>query len=136
MRIFGQLNETEQNNAIHHCVHLIVEDMLDSDSFELESEKKCEEHQEEDKKIQDHINEILEQAKELPQEEQFNYILQDQSTGEVIFDIALGMARDAWYPEEEEFVIFPASLSKENDTDEVEEILNIIIDEDDKKSLN
>ncbi len=132
MRLFGQLSSDEQNNAIHYCVHLIVEDMLESDEFELDTEGKCDEHKEEDEKIQEHLNAVLTKAKELPEEEQFDYILSDEESGQVIFDIAMGMSRNAYYHEQEELVIFPGSLADEEDEEELDE------DEikEEKKNLN
>lgn len=136
MRNFGSLSEGDQKSAIHHCINLIVRDMLDSDTFELNSDDKCEGHQNKDKELEKHINMVIKEAKELPEEEQAEYILQDQDSGEIIFDIALGMARDAWFPEDSELVIFTSSFVKEAGGDNINEMIDIIVEDENLKKLN
>lgn len=115
MRLFFQLSGEEQNAAVHYCVDLIMEDILTSKKFELDYQDKCSDHQEEDKKLEEHINTVVEEAKKLPPDQQFDYILQDQTAGEVIFDIAVGMAKQAYYHDQDELVIFPDSLFGDDD---------------------
>ena len=63
MRLFHQLAQEDQHNAIHYCMHLVVEDMLE-DGVQLEP------FSEEDKRAKGILEKVITEAQELPKEEQ------------------------------------------------------------------
>ncbi len=107
MRLFHQLDDTDQHNAIHYCIHLVLDDML-ADGVELEP------HSEEDKKAKELLEKVIAQAKILPEEEQFNFVMNDnKEASTIVMDIAIDFARGAYYHDPGEMVIFPADLREE-----------------------
>lgn len=105
MRLFHQLAQEDQHNAIHYCMHLVVEDMLE-DGVQLEP------FSEEDKRAKGILERVITEAQELPKEEQFEFVVHHEEGGQIIFDIALDMARSAYYHPDDDLVIHYESLRK------------------------
>jgi len=103
MFLFHKLSEEDQHNSIHYCMHLVVEDMLE-DGVQLEPLS------EEDEKARATLEQVIEEAKALPEEQQFEYVAHHPEAGQLVFDIALDMARSAYYPSDDELVINYESL--------------------------
>lgn len=102
MRLFHQLEEKEQQNCLHYCVHLVIDDLISGDlEFETYSEKY--------KKMEEELTKTVEEAKSLPEDEQFSYIMNSNSC-QMVFDLAMDMARSAYYPCEDDLVIDRAGL--------------------------
>lgn len=115
MRLFYQLAETEQNDVVHHCCHMVIQDMID-DGIRLEPVS--EEEQDLKNKLEDAMVQIKQFATD---EEKADYLFSDPVVSKAIYDIALEMAKSAFYHEDEELVIFPATLSNDN-AEDVEDI--------------
>ena len=107
MKLFYQLSEKEQNDVLHHCANLVLQDMLEGG---LRLDPITEEEQLLKNRIEDAINHI----KDLPtKEEKTNYLLGDSTVSKAIYEMALEMAKSAFYHEEDEMVIFPSALKQE-----------------------
>jgi hypothetical protein len=111
MLLFNKLMEEDQHNAIHYCMHLVVEDMLE-DGVQLEP------FSDEDKKMRSILEKAIDEAKKLPEDQQFEFVVTHQEAGQLVFDIALDMARSAYYPEDDELVINFESLRHDHVTEE------------------
>lgn len=133
MRLFHQLNETDQHNTIHYCMHLVIEDMLE-DGVQLEP------FSEEDKKIRSILEKTIEEALLLPKEEQFEFLINHKEAGSIIFDLSLDMARSAYYHSDDDLVIHYESLRGTEEKGETEELTNVeeltTLSQKDKHSLN
>lgn len=115
MKLFHQLEESDQHNAIHYCMHTVVEDMLD-DGVQIEA------FSEEDKKMRAILEDALSEALEAPEDRRFELLTSHKGAGQYIFDIALDMARASWYHSDEDMVINYESLQfhdEENESDDV-----------------
>jgi predicted RNA-binding protein YlxR (DUF448 family) len=124
MRLFHQLAQEDQHNAIHYCMHLVVEDMLE-DGVQLEP------FSEEDKKAKAILERVIAEAKELPNEQQFEFVVHHPEGGQIIFDIALDMARGAYYHPDDDLVIHYESLRKAEHNQEQEAVEEILETADD-----
>lgn len=120
MRLFYQLTEKEQNDVIHHCANLVVEDMI-NDGVKLEPTT------EDDFKLKERLEEAVKYIHTLSsKKEKTDYLMTDEYISKAIYDIGLEMAKSAFYHDDEEMVIFPASLKdEEKDEDDDVEILNV-----------
>lgn len=134
MRLFHQLLEEDQHNAIHYCMHLVIDDMI-GDGVQLEP------FSEEDGRIKLVLEKVINEARGLPKEEQFDFIAHHKEAGAHVFDIALDMARSSYYHPDEDMVIYYESLrfpKDEADLEGIEELpsddLEEVVDENDKKS--
>ena len=118
MRLFYQLSESEQNDVLHHCANLVVKDMID-DGVKLDPIS------EEEHDLKNKLEEAIVHIKTLSsKEEKTNYLLGDSGVSKSIYDIALEMAKSAFYHDEEELIIFPGSLNhEEHEYDEEENLL-------------
>lgn len=103
MFLFHKLSEEDQHNSIHYCMHLVVEDMLE-DGVQLEPLS------DEDTKMKAILEQVVGEAKTLPEDQQFDFIVNHKDGSQIIFDIALDMARSAFYPSDDELVIHYESL--------------------------
>ena len=101
--LFHKLDENDQQNAIHYCMHLVVEDMLE-DGVQLEP------FSDEDKKMKLSLEKVIDEANKLPTEQQFEFVVNHEETSQIVFDIALDMARSAYYPSDDELVIHYEAL--------------------------
>lgn len=113
MFLFHKLTEEDQHNAIHYCMHIVVDDMLE-DGVELEP------FSDEDKKMKAALERVIGEAKIMPQETQFEFVVHHAEVGQMIFDIALDMARSAFYASDDEMVIHFESLRHDTVAEEVE----------------
>ena len=104
MKLFHQLETSDQHNAIHYCMHIVVEDML-SDGVELEA------FSEEDQKIKNTLEKVVAEAKVITdKQEQFEFLVEHKEAGQMIFDLSLDMARSAYYHADDELVIYNEAL--------------------------
>ena len=120
MKLFHQLEELDQQNSVHYCLHIVIEDLLD-DGVELEA------HTEEDERVRKALIKTVDDAMKLPEEERFGYIL-DSSSSELVFDIALDMARAAYYHSSDDMVIHYEELRADSQPSPEEDA--ILTDED------
>ena len=116
MFLFHKLSEEDQHNAIHYCMHLVVEDMLE-DGVQLEP------FSEEDKKMRAVLEQVIGEAQKLPEDQQFEYVVHHAEGGQIVFDIALDMARSAYYPSDDELVINYESLRSAEQQPETQALL-------------
>ena len=132
MKLFHQLDEQDQQNSVHYCLHLVIDDLLD-DGVQLET------YTEEKEKAKKALDIVVEEAKKLSKDEQFNHIM-DSEASSLVFDIALDMARSAFYHSNEDMVIYYEELRPEEPNsliDDVEELEDInTVSKKGKHSLN
>ncbi len=119
MFLFHKLDEADQHNSIHYCMHLVVEDMLE-DGVQFESLS------DEEKKMRALLDTVVEEAQSLPEEEQFEHIAHHPEVGQIVFDIALDMARSAYYPSDDELVINYESLRFEEPQSDEQSLLETL----------
>jgi hypothetical protein len=103
MRLFHQLEQDDQNNSAHYCMHIVIEDLLE-DGVQLEP------FSEEDTRMHDVLVKAVEEAHELAEDQQFHFLVSHKEAGPIIFDIAIDMARSAYYHPDEDLVIHYESL--------------------------
>lgn len=117
MKLFYQLTEKEQNEVLHHCANMVIQDMI-------EEGIKLEPITEEEFILKDRLDDAIKYIKNLAtKEEKTNYLMEDETISKAIYDIGLEMAKSAFYHDEEELVIYPASL-KFNSEGEEEDVHN------------
>ena len=121
MKLFHQLEEKDQHNSIHYCLHVIVDDFLTGD-INLEASS------EEESKIHEKLLKTVEEAKSLPEEDRFSYIL-DSEQSPLIFEMALDMARSAYYHPDEDMVIHYETLREEIANAAAEEAEEVLIED-------
>lgn len=110
MKLFHQLSEEEKNQAIHYCINLVVEDMIeDGAKVSPETEDEFDFHSK--------LSNAIECAKDFKTiEEQVKYLLEDEEISAMLHDFAFGVAQTAFYMDSTELVIFPEHFNGEADT--------------------
>jgi hypothetical protein len=109
MRLFYQLNQEEQHDVLHHCADIVIQDIL-TDGVHLDPIT------EEEIKLKEYIDDAVKHTQMLEsKDEKAEYLMSDALISKTIYDIALEMAKGAFYHDEEEIVIFPASLHNEDE---------------------
>jgi hypothetical protein len=105
MKLFYQLSEEQQNNALHHCVDVVIDDMI-------EEGVKLDPITEEEERLKEKLEEAVDHMKQYTsKEEKTNYLLGDAIVSKAIYEIALEMAKSSFYHEPEELIIFTSELS-------------------------
>lgn len=107
MKLFYQLSEKVQNEVLHHCANIVMQDMIE-DGVKLDPIS------EEEITLKEKLEDAIDHIKQFnTKEEKTNYLLGDATVSRAIYDIALEMAKSGFYHDEEELVIFPSSLKSE-----------------------
>lgn len=114
MRLFHQLSEDDQHYCIHYCMHIVIEDMLE-DGVEIEP------FSTEDEKARNILDKVIKEAEALPEEERFEFIAYHKEAGQLVFDIALDLARSAYYHPDEDLVIHYESLRPDEQNENMED---------------
>jgi hypothetical protein len=108
MRLYYQLDAEEQDNVIDHCVSIVLDDIIENG---LILEPHCE-HEEELKvkfdMAKEHIATIQDPS------DKIDYLMNDQDIADAVFDIAMDMAKNAFYHEQDEMVFFPDALGHDH----------------------
>lgn len=113
MRLFFQLSEPEQNEVLHHCADIVIQDMI-VEGVHLDPIT------EEELDLKEKLEDAVKHIQDYPtKEEKINYLLGDSTVSKAIYDIALEMAKSAFYHEEEELVIFPSTLKQPHEEPEL-----------------
>lgn len=105
MKLFYQLTHAEQNEALNHCADIVIQDMIEDGVFldPLTSEEA---------ELKEHIDKALKHTTLLElNEDKEDYLMSDPIVSKAIYDIALEMAKSAFYHDDEEMVIFSSSLT-------------------------
>jgi len=108
MQLFYSLKEDDKHNAIHYCMHNVVDDLLNNT---LEVEVACDDDCQSRAALEDAIIE----AKKLSEEQQFEFLVSHDIVGQIIFDIAIDMARNSYYMSNNEMVIYHEDLRCDDD---------------------
>ncbi len=127
MKLFHQLEETDQHNSISWCMGEVVDDFLE-DGVEIEA------HSDEDKKSKIILEKAVADAKLLPEEKRFDFLAEHKEAGEYIFDLALDLARGSYYCSADDNVVFYEDLRMEEDG-EATEITDIVENDGDTESI-
>lgn len=107
MKLFYQLDEKSQNEVLHHCANIVMQDMIE-DGVKLDPLS------DEEFELKDKLESAIKHIKQFQtKEEKTNYLLGDAVISRAIYDIALEMAKSGFYHDEEELVIFPSTLRQE-----------------------
>jgi len=118
MRLFYQLSESDKNNALHYCADIVVEDLI-SDGVKLEPVTN------EDIALKEKLDNAIEHIKLLStNDEKISYLMSDIEVSKTIYEIALEMAKSAFYHDDEEMIIYPNSL-KSKELEESEDTTDI-----------
>ena len=106
MRLFWQLEETEQHNAIHYCSHLVIDDILDG-SMQIEAVN------EDDGKLKETLDDVYETFKTLTtDEEKVDVVMENEVLSQAVYDIASQMAQTAFYHDgAAELIIFDDDIN-------------------------
>jgi len=116
MKLFYQLNEEQQEKVVKYCMNHVMDDMFD-DGLDFDPQS------EEDEKIKNKIEDALSKAiTQKTKSEKVKILLEDQLVYQAIYSIALEMAKNAFYHEDDELAIFPNSL--EVDDNELSKVEN------------
>lgn len=108
MKLFFQLDEKTQNEVLHHCANIVMQDMI-------EDGVKIDPITDEEIALKDKLEEAVLFIKTLPtREEKMNYLLGDDEISRAVYDIGLEMAKSAFYHDTSELVIYPDSLRGED----------------------
>lgn len=101
MKLFFQLTEDQQNDMIHRCVHLVIDDMME-DNIQLEPITT------DDLELKTKMESAVAHVKTLATEdEKMEYLLHDnEDVAKAIYDIAIEMAKGSFYHEENETVFY------------------------------
>lgn len=109
MKLFYQLSEKTQNEVLHHCANIVMQDMID-DGIKLEPLN------DEEASLKEKLEDAIKHIKTISsKEEKTNYLLGDAVVSRAIYDIALEMAKGAFYHDDSELVIYPDSLGCDHD---------------------
>ena len=105
MKLFYQLGEEMQNNALHHCVDIVIDDMI-------EEGVKLDPITDEEVALKEKLENAVDHIQQFQtKEEKTNYLLGDAIVSKAIYEIALEMAKSTFFHEPEELIIFTSELS-------------------------
>ena len=111
MKLFYQLNELEQNNALNHFSGLVITDLIE-DGVKLDPMN------DDEILLKEKLENAVDYIKQLSSiDEKTNYLLNDADISKAIYDIALDVAKSAYYHESEESIVFIDDISEPNDED-------------------
>lgn len=121
MKLFWQLTEVDQNNALHHCADIVVGDLI-------EEGVKIDPITDDDKLLKQKLEAAVAHIKTLAtREEKEMFLMEDQDIVKAVYEIALEMCKSAFYMDSVELVIYPDALTSGeeelNDDDIIEEIV-------------
>jgi hypothetical protein len=132
MRLYYQLEPDEQDNVIDHCVTIVLDDII-TNGLSLEPSN------EDEIDLKDKFDAAKEHIATMKDpSDKIDYLMSDQDIADAVFDIALDMARNAFYHEQDEMVFFPDALGHtcEHDHDHDDEQLLLPPATTRKKDLN
>jgi hypothetical protein len=108
MKLFNQLNEDEQHEALHHCADIVIEDLI-NDGIKLEPLT------DEDEELKEKFEETLDRIKDLPMQDKIDNLLGDPILSQAIYDIALELAKGTYYMETGELILYVDDLSPDEE---------------------
>ena len=115
MRLFYQLESSEQDDIIDHCVTIVLEDIIDN-GLTLEAENEA------DMDLKDKMDDAkMHIATMVTTNEKMDYLMCDADIADTVFEIATEMAKNAFYHEPGEMVFFPDALSHKCEHDHVDD---------------
>lgn len=118
MKLFYQLDEEEQNNALQHCADMVIDDLLDG-GIDIDPTT------DEDARFKERLDAAVEHIKEISEvQEKVDYLMNDPDISAAVYDIALEMAKGAFYHEEGELVIYPDGLVDSEEVDHTDDCPN------------
>lgn len=118
MKLFYQLSEAEQENAINHCADLVVSNAIDNG---LQIEVHDDSDSKELKRRLDNLFIKLKEKDFKTKDEKAEFLMSEDYFADTIFELAREMAHNAFYHDQDELVIFADTLSDGLDEEEPEE---------------
>lgn len=123
MKLFYQLTPEEQDAAIEHCAELVATNAIEN-GLRIESDD------EEGVDISETINSTLQELKNRTdlktREEKIEFLMDDEKFSDVLFELSSEMAKNAFYHDQDELVIFSEVLAEraaqKDEHDEAEEL--------------
>src|ERR1019366_1862140 len=129
MKLFHQLSEDERIAAIQACLELIIKDMIDGKFiFDAITEDEI--------KLKEKLDDAFDAIENFDtSEEKEEYLLCDEEVVVISTQIALDMARTAFFHADEDLVIFTDTMMKEKYDVSIEDNVASIVatSEEDKK---
>jgi hypothetical protein len=121
MKLFYQLQELEQNEALHYCLHIVLDDLIE-EGVDIEPVS------DEDFLLKEKLDAAVKHINTLTtHEEKEDYLMSDAFLSKAIYDIALEMAKGAFYHEEDELTLMIDDLHHDHHNDEdLAEDINLI----------
>lgn len=117
MKIFYQLTQEEQEDAIHYYTHMVVDDMI-SEGVNLDPAS------EDEDELKETLEEAIKHIKTLAtNEEKTDYLFGNDEISKAIYDIASEMAKGAYYHSSDEMVVFIDELSCPDEMENNENLL-------------
>jgi hypothetical protein len=132
MKLFHQLDHEQQHAAIHYCIDLVLNNMMEEGV-----DAPCEHDDPEEAEMKQKMADAIEHAKTLPTyEDQLDFIMADEDLNNILHSIAESMAMTVYFHDDSEMIIFESEITDEEDGDEVKEDDMLVVAKDDKKMLN
>lgn len=117
MKLFYQLTQEEQDDAVHYYTHVVVDDMI-SEGVNLDPVT------EDESELKEKLEEAIKHTKTLAtNEEKTDYLFGNDEISKAIYDIALEMAKGAFYHSNDEMVVFIDELSCPDEMENNEDLL-------------
>lgn len=136
MKLFHQLTSEQQDAAIEHCADLVANNAIEN-GLRLEAL-----NGEEGAELKEQIDSLMEELNERTdlqtREEKLQFLMEDEIFADTIMELALEMAHQAFYHDNDELVVFTDLLDNrvEQNKEFKEEEEDFVIKSNDKKYLN
>ena len=116
MKLFYQLTDEQQNNAIHYQLDIILNDILENGNRAHEECEQDEVHQK--------LMTAIDKMKDLSDVgDKIDLLLGDEDISEMLHDTAYDMARDVMYAADDEMVVFESEITSQTEEEQKQEEL-------------
>jgi hypothetical protein len=120
MKLFYQLQELEQNEALHHCLHMVLDDLIE-DGVDIEPVS------DEDFILKEKLEAAVKHVNTLTtHEEKEDYLMSDSFLSKAIYDIALEMAKGGFYHEHDELILLIDDLHPDHKDEDLMDDIALI----------
>ncbi len=115
MKLFYQLTSKQQDSAIEHCANLVANSTVEN-GLRLEDDG-----EEDSAMLRQHINSLMDKMKEQEfdtLEEKLEFLMNDTVFSDTIMELACDMAKNAFYHDNDELVVFLDTLDETSSEDD------------------
>lgn len=114
MKLFHQLTPEQKDAAVHHCLEIVLRDMI-------ENGIKLDPQNDDEKDIKEALSSALDAVSHLPTtEEKMDALMENEDANHLMHEAAEEMARACYYPDREDMVVFQDELVEEEAPQEQE----------------